>query len=154
MVGLGAVLALAACSSDGGSGVDERQAAIYSAAIASAASDATTPTGEPLDGPIYVVGAEDNDIGIDLQADIVDDLDDLTVRFVDDPDEAIKESDETAPVLDGGLLLTLGRIRGNGTERTVPVVAYQAIGDEEQYSITLQRRDDRWTATGTSVPTT
>ncbi len=150
---LGGILVLAACGGDGGSGADERQAAIYAAAIGSAASNATTPTGEPFDGPVFVVGSEDNDIGLEVQADIVDLLDDLTVTFVDDADEAIEESDDTAPVRDDGLLLTLGGIRGNGTERTVPVVVYQTAGDVERYSVTLQRRDDQWTATGTAVPT-
>lgn len=151
---LGGVLVLAACSGNGSSGVDERQAAIYSATIAFAAGDATTPTGESFDGPVYVVGGEDNAIGIEVQADVVDELDELTVRFVDEPDEAIKESDETAPVLDEGILLTLGHIRGTGPERNVPVVAYQEIGVEEEFRVTLQRRDDRWEATGTSAPTT
>jgi hypothetical protein len=66
---------------------------------------------------------------------------------VDDRDEAIKESTDDAPVLGDGLLVTLGRIRGRGDQRTVPVATYLRLDEDQRYEVTLERRDHRWVVT-------
>jgi hypothetical protein len=143
---VGATLTLGACSGDGGNGADEREAAIYSVVIETAASEAGSAA-MPFDGPVYVLASRGHDIGIETQVDVVDRLDDMTIRFVDDRDEAIKESTDDAPVLGDGLLVTLGRIRGRGDQRTVPVARYLRLDDDQRYDVTLERRDHRWVVT-------
>jgi hypothetical protein len=146
VLAVGAAVVLGACSGDGGNGADERQAAIYAAAIETVASE-TGSAAMPFDGPVYVVASPGHDIGIEIQVDVVEQLDDLTIRFVDERDEAIKESADDAPVLGDGLLVTLGTIRGSGGRRTVPVEAYLRLGDDEGYEVTLVGRDGRWVVT-------
>jgi hypothetical protein len=146
LLAVGAALVLGACSGDGGSDVDERQAAIYAAAIETVASEAGSAA-MPFDGPVYVVASPGHDIGIEIQVEVVEQIDDVTIRFVDERDEAIKESDDDAPVLGDGLLVTLGKVRGSGGRRTVLLEAYVRSDDDERYAVTLERRDGRWVVT-------
>lgn len=143
---LGAVLVLGACSVDGGSGTDERQGAIYAASIRAVANGTTE--GMAFDRPVYVAATRGHEIDLEVQAEVVEQLDDLTVRFVDESDEAVEESTDDASVLDDGLLVTLGTIRGRGGERTVSVETYLRAGDEDHYEVTLERREGRWVVTG------
>jgi hypothetical protein len=146
LLAVGAAVVLGACAGDGGNDVDERQAAIYAAAIETVVSE-TGSAAMPFDGPVYVVASPGHDIGIEVQVEVVERLDDTTVRFVDERDEAIKESVDDAPVLGDGLLVTLGKIRGNGARRAVPLEAYLRVDDDERYEVTLERRDGRWVVT-------
>jgi hypothetical protein len=145
LLGLGAVLILGACSGGGGTTADERQAAVYAAAIRTVA--VRTSGGKPFDGPVYVVAARGHELGIEVQAEVVEHVDDVTVRFVDGRDEAIEESNDDAPVLDDGLLITLGKLQGTGNRRTVLVDTYVRAGNEDRYEVTLERREGRWVVT-------
>jgi hypothetical protein len=146
VLAVGAVV-LGACSGDGGIGTDERQAAIYAAVIDDIATESGSGEGGQFDGPVYVVASPGHEIGIEVQAEVVEQLDDRTIRFVDEREEAIEESDDEAPVLGDGLLVTLGKIRGSGGRRTVAVRTYLRLGDDERQEVTLEGRGDRWAVT-------
>ena len=146
LVGIVLVLALGACSPDDRTGDTERAAAVFATAIDTVVAE--TNHGAPAsERPVFVVAAPGHEIGIETQAGVVERLEDLTVRFVDTPDEAIDESADGAPSLHGGLLLTLGPIGGGDREKTIRVDVYRRAGQITAYDLTLAQRHGDWVVT-------
>lgn len=143
-----ATLAVNACGSDDTS-TTERQFGIYAAVIrAIAAEDPPEPSdddGEPIiyAGPLD----EETSIPLEVQAAVVEDLEDLgTIRFVDERSEAVDDEEVDEPVLDDGTLMLLGPIP-DGPAPTVQAERYETLDDMVRFSATAERSSGEWSAT-------
>jgi hypothetical protein len=140
-------LLVASCGAGQPSDTDERASKIYSAAIVAVASD---HYGDNKDaGPIFVASArKDKPISLGVQAGVVDELhNDATILFVDDPSEAIDEGDPTRPVVDDGVLLTLGAVPKRGNSVAMVARRYDRKGVVRVAHLELERHGSTWTST-------
>lgn len=144
-----AVLAVNACGSDGTSAT-ERQAGVYAAVIrAVAAEDPQTAAADNDVEPIIYAGPLDEEVSIPLevQAAVVEDLEEVgTIRFVDEPSEAVDSDEEGEPVLDDGTLVLLGAVP-DGSAPTVMAERYNARDDTVRFTARVERSGAEWTAT-------
>jgi hypothetical protein len=171
-----AVVLAASCSSGPGPDEDDRTGAIYAAAIRAviddhagddaggdagndASNDASNDTSDTTEatadvGPVFVASSDpEQSISLEVQAEMVEELHDFaTLRFVDEPTEAIDEDDPTQPVADNGVLLELGPIREQDDTATLDVEWYQDVDTTQSYRVRATRSDDVWTATASARP--
>lgn len=144
-----AMLAVNACGSDGTSAT-ERQAGVYAAVIrAVAAEDPQTATGDNDVEPVIYAGPLDEEVSIPLevQAAVVEDLEDVgTIRFVDEPSEAVDDDEEDEPVLDDGTLVLLSGVP-DGSTPTVMTERYTTLDDTARFTARAERSGGEWTAT-------
>ncbi len=132
------------CSDAGTPETTARDPAVY-AAVIDAVVAGQTPTGTPFDKVVYVAGTATNRIGLEVQAAVVAELNQITVRFVDDRSEAIDAAAPGDPVLHGGLLLTLGPIDAQAVDRvTVDVGSYRGAGTDSQAIVVVERHGGKW----------
>lgn len=139
-------VALAACGS-GDPQTNERDADVYAAVIEAVATD------EPIDpdsgdDPTVVYAAtadEDDGISLDVQAAVVEQLEDvLTIRFVDERDEAVDDSERSEPVLEEGVLVVLGTVPP-GLSPSVEAERYLDRFHIEELRVDVERSGDDWT---------
>jgi len=128
------VIAVMSCQSGADVDANDRAIAIYSAVIRTVA---THDGRSARNGPVFVLAADARaPISLEVQAGIVEELHGFaTIRFADERGEATNDADPAKPVLDNGVLVTLGRIppgarrvivRAERYERTdVAVITYQ-----------------------------
>ena len=112
-----ALVILASCGDDGGSGDDtsSRDSDVYAAIVRSVAADQPHEDDET---PIVYVTPFPNEkpIPLDVQVGVVDAVaDNATVRFVDEEDQAIDKGAEGEPVVDDGVLVRIGTVPEEGT---------------------------------------
>jgi hypothetical protein len=129
-------------------------------AIVTAAIRQVSSRGVPADDPdrtpvVYVVSVAEGGISAGIQADVVSQLrDEVDVRFADAREEAIEESDPTAPVPDDGVLLVIGDIAEVGRPVVVAVEIYRNVDDWTKSLFTVAPEgvtgDDAWDVTSTS----
>jgi hypothetical protein len=111
------------------------------------------PPEDPDDLPVvFVVGVGEHDIGADVQAEVLRELDeDAVVRFADERDEAVEEDEAHVPVIDAGVLLVLGELAGEGETVEVAVEVYRSDQDWSRRVLTIASGPSQWTVTSSSV---
>lgn len=144
IVATGGALLLAACNG-GATGVEEENARIYSAVISAVAAEVAD---QPLLEEVVFVGGHPDDLTLEVQVGVVQALEDtLTVRFVDDPTEAIDEGLEDRLVRREGILLTVGPINRTADDAaTVRTEWYERPGRSGSYQVAVTRDRERWSA--------
>jgi hypothetical protein len=161
IVALALVLALATACTGGGSS-EERDAAVYAAVIRHMTAERGQPSGFPV---IYVAdridpGAADPEAeaaGAPFPQDVKEGILELVqglgrVEFVADPDSVIGPEEDGSRVQSGGILLTVGPIRGTGDRVEVQASSYLAnlAGSWQTWVVALQ--GDVWRVSGTTGP--
>ena len=93
---------------------------------------------------VYVAAADGSKIDTNVQARVAHStVDEATLRFADSRDEALEMDDETEPVRDGGVLLSIALDAPDAaTQRTVEVVVYRSIDDHETWLLTVDASGD------------
>lgn len=98
---------------------------------------------------VYVVAVGENGIGAGLQADVASALlDDIDVRFADERSEAVDDSEEGAPVIDGGVLMLVGDVPDQAEPVSIAVEVYYDEADRTRQVFTLETEP----AGGTAPP--
>jgi hypothetical protein len=145
------VLLIVACGDGNGSNADDRVSAIYATTIRAVVAD-DEPDAES-DVPVFVAPADpEAPISLGVQAGVVDQLHDFaTIRFVDEPSEAIDEDDPARPVVEEGVLVTLGAVPERGDNVTVMAERYQTADSTRTFRVQLERADSTWTAADLSA---
>lgn len=106
-------------------------------------------SGERLGWTMYVTSRYEEPIGVDVQAFVVEALDDrVVVRFIDERTEAVEEGDERQPVREDGILVGLGAVSREGDSVDVYVDRYREIDDVEAFDVAVRRRGDTWAVVG------
>jgi hypothetical protein len=140
---------LAGCSDDGGAveTPDERTIAVYTRVLKWVlAEHVPVRPAEEEDLPvIYVVGGSGVEIGTDVQAAVVKNLlDEATVRFADEREEAIDDSLEQLPVRDEGVLVVLPPVPEEGRSVDMPVEVYVDEADDTTWELNVARLGSVW----------
>lgn len=146
---LALTLAAVSCGSNGTSATD-REANVYVTLIRTLAptEPAERRPGDDSDEPDRVVFAgpldEQQAISLEVQAAVVEQLEEFaTVRFVDEPAEAIDDTDNREPVLEDGVLVLLGPVP-SGRTPSVDAERYVDIDDSVHVRVTLEPADGDW----------
>lgn len=98
-------VAVASCNDDEPASPVVQHADAYSVIVQWVATETLEPVedGRPV---VYVMSADGSTIDAGVQAEVArNTVDDIDVRFADERDQAIDDSDETGTVRDGGVLL-------------------------------------------------
>jgi hypothetical protein len=96
-----------------------------------------------------VTSRHEEPIGVDVQAFIVEALDDrVDVRFIDERTEAVEDGDERQPVREDGILVGLGAVPPEGDRVDVYVDRYRKIDDIQAFDVAVRRRGDTWEVVG------
>lgn len=110
----------------------------------------------PLDGDELLVFVDDRDEGavdIDVQGTLIEDLADTAeIRFIDDRAEAVDIDDVGSPVREGGVLVGLGAVPGEGDVVEVYVDRYRHATDVAAWTFTLSRTGEAWTLSPSPAP--
>jgi hypothetical protein len=140
------VLLAFACGDGNGSNADDRASAIYATTIRAVVDD--DGSASESDAPIFVAPADpEAPISLGVQAGVVDQLHDFaTIRFVDEAAQAIDEDEPSRPVVEEGVLVTLGAVPERGDNVTVEAERYQTADSTRTYRVRLERDDSTWTA--------
>jgi hypothetical protein len=97
---------------------------------------------------VFVGTPSDVSISLELQAAMLAALDEYdTVRFVDEPSEAIDEDAAGHVVRNGGVYLELGRVPDAGTVVRIRVLRYVDVDDESTLTLRLERSGGEWRVT-------
>ena len=138
---------LAGSCSSGEGPPHDRTSAIAAAVVRAVVTQGTNPA--EVRAPVFVAPADpEQPISLEVQAGDVEALEDFkTLRFVDDPAEAIIEDDPGKPVVDGGILVELGPIPETGDTVVVDAKRYESEDEADDYRARVQRSGDTWTAT-------
>jgi hypothetical protein len=157
-------LGLAACGDDGGESSMVEPDEVYLAVIewqlertAASSTASPTTTTEGADLPvIYVAASDGSKIAANVQATVAHaTVDVATVRFADARDEALKMDDESEPVRDQGILLSVAPIEPDATEQmTIEVESYRSLGDHEMWLLTVDAAGDGATITSSTLQPT
>jgi hypothetical protein len=164
-----ALFVVTACG-DGGdehhAGTD-RTAGVYLAALRwAAASMAGAPTSAPSgsdgdgdgdgdgggdgDRPVvYALALSGDAIPTAVQVVVVKQLrDDVVVRFADARTEALDGGEDTEPVRDDGLLVSLGPVPAEGDDVTLAAELYRDRDDDHAYQLTVKLTGETWEVAG------
>ena len=120
------------------------------------ASPPTSGDGDDLP-VVYVAAADGSKIDTNVQARVAHStVDEAALRFADSRDQALEMDDETEPVIDGGVLLSIAPIEPDAAkQRTIEVVVYRSIDDQQTWLLTVdasrRQRDDHGVDTATVV---
>jgi hypothetical protein len=159
-----AILAGTSCTEGGGPQPGrDRDVAVYAAVIRHMTTEQGQASGYPV---IYVLdgvdpGAADPDAGDgplrpipeETQAAITEALADVgRIEFVADRASVIGPQSQGARVEGGGILITLGPIRGGGDRVRVPASSYLANLAASWQTWVVDWRGEAWTVTGTTGP--
>jgi hypothetical protein len=133
---------------------DGREAAVYESVLVwmldeepQRASDDVSD--ERAGWTMYVTSRHEEPIGVDVQAFIVEALDDrVDVRFIDERTEAVEDGDERQPVREDGILVGLGAVPPEGDSVDVYVDRYREIDDIQAFDVAVRRRGDTWEVVG------
>lgn len=151
-----ALLIVASCSTGSGPDANDRAIAIYSVVIRTVLTQ--PPGGQPAtrahDTSVFVAAADTHSpISLEVQAGVVDKLHNVaTIRFVDARSEAIDTTDPRRPVVNGGILLTLGTIPTGNRAITVDAQRYEQANATASYTINLHLTGSTWTLTRPPAP--
>lgn len=135
-----------ACGNDDATDQIERHASAWEQVIRSVALAESAPVGE--DDPLPVVFAHeisDDDTPAQVQVEVVNALiDEADVRFADDPDVVIDDSEDGEPVDDDGVLLTMQPPPETGDRITVEVERYRTADDTVTVDVVLTGGAPAW----------
>jgi hypothetical protein len=141
---LATVAACAGAVDAGARPADARLAAIYGAVILAVGGE--HPVGEEPPVVFVVPRSDAKAIPLPVQAAVVDELDgEVSVRFVDEDDEAIDGSVDGRPVKEG-FLLRLGPVAPTGDPVEVIVDRYRSVADQESFELSARSDGQRWSA--------
>lgn len=146
------ILVACTAAADDPSAGDGREAAVYEAVLGWMLDE--DPQDMSSDDPeetatMFVVSRHEEPIAVDVQALVVEALDDrVDVRFIDERGEAVAEGDEHQPVRDDGLLVGLGAVPPEGDSVEVYVDRYRKIDDIDAFDVAVQRRGATWEVVG------
>lgn len=146
-----ALVALAACSSDGGTRPDVRTAGIYEAALRWVLAAETQPPAAEDDLPVvYVVSANGRSIAAQAQVAVVDAMnEDATLRFTDAREDALDVDVDGRPVMDEGVLVIVGPV-ADGSPVDLEVEVYRDQADDRAYMLRVSGGGDNWRVTAAS----
>ena len=148
--GLSLLMPMSGCGN--GSAREEPGVGIYAAAIGWFVDEhAGVGRGRSFEETVYVEAVGDADISLEVQAGVVERLEDfVTVRFIDSREEAVDTSKPGDPVRGGGLLIGLGsvppsdgspmRLYADRYADAENVVAYQAGAGARRHPLARGRR--------------
>jgi hypothetical protein len=104
---------------------------------------------------VYVAAADGSAIAANVQATVAHaTVDVATVRFADAHDEALEMDDETQPVKDDGVLLSVAPIPlDDEQQRTVDVevTVYRSLNDQESWLVSIDATGDGAVITSSTV---
>jgi hypothetical protein len=154
----------ASCGGPGGSDPGgDRDVAIYAAVIRHMTSEQGQASGYPV---IYVLdrvhpAAADPDSTAEPSTPILDEVqaalrealaDVGEIEFVSDADSVTGPEGQGSRVMGGGILITLGPIRGEGERVEVPANSYLANLAASWQTWVVEARNGSWSVTGTTGP--
>ena len=151
----GALLVLisigAGCSANGGDPLSEdaREVAVYAAVIRDVAESLPTGDEDPSERIVFVEPLDpDSAIGLEVQAGVVLELEDVaTVSFIDDREAALDHDEEGAPVRKGAALIALGPLPESRRRVVVDVERYAHERDVEHLRYVVERVGEGWGVT-------
>ncbi|MCU1360356.1 MAG: hypothetical protein JWN99_1645 [Ilumatobacteraceae bacterium] len=114
----------------------------------------TADTAPDTDLPVvYVAAADGSKISAKVQARVAAaTVDDANVRFADSPDDAVDQGDDSKPVIDDGVLLSVEKVDPKATQQqTTEVVVYRSQDDQQTWVLTIDPADDGATITASSL---
>ena len=116
------------------------------------ASPPTSGDGDDLP-VVYVAAADGSKIDTNVQARVAHStVDEAALRFADSRDQALEMDDETEPVIDGGVLLSIAPIEPDAAkQRTIEVVEYWSIDDQQTWLLTVDASGDSATITESTL---
>jgi hypothetical protein len=160
-----ALLLAVACTDEGPAPIDptERVVAIYAAVVEHMVTEEGQPSGFPV---VYILdhsverasdpeggGGVIRDFPAEIRAGIQESLGAVaTVEFIPDRDAVIGPPEEGSTVEDGGILLTLGPIRGEGDRVEVPASSYLGNLAATWQTWIVELSAGGWRVTGTTGP--
>lgn len=136
---------------------DEIQRNLPTTVVTVPATDPSTsavPTTIEVDKPVvYVVAADGTAIDPEVQVKVVKQLDDdeVDLRFADDRAEAIDADEPGEPVREDGVLIAAGSVPKEGTSIEFRFERYRSLDDRDQVVMSLERADETWSVTSTTV---
>lgn len=155
LLSAGLTLAVLASGCGGEPRRDDPEVGIYAAAIRWLVEDRWGDAEGPFEEPVYVetIGA-DEDIPLEIQAGVVERLEDFaTVRFIDAREEAVETSKPRDPIRGEGLLVGLGPVPpGQGTPVRLYADRYTDVEDVVAYELVIERAEGGWRVAGRPEP--
>lgn len=157
---IGAACGIAALTACGASANDPettqgRAAQVYEMAIRSIVEDElgdTTTTDDEPRPVVYVVGLDGRRIDDEVQAKLVQELDDdINLHIQDDRSEAIDDSEDDEPVREEGILVLLGPVPEEGPRFDLQLERYQSLDAHEELLMSFRFDGEDWSVTSTSV---
>jgi hypothetical protein len=150
---VGAVAVTAVGCQDPDADAGAKPADVYILLIRQALDTMPAPEDPDVTPVVYVVGVGEHEIGATVQANVVEDLrEEADVRFADERDEALEETDDGIRVRDGGVLLAIGEVPQELDARfDVEVEIYRSEADRSIRVLTLADRSGGLTVTSSSV---
>jgi len=140
-----ALLATPACGDDDETpDSSSRDSDVYSAILDTVAAEEPV---EDEETPLLYVAPLGNEkpIPLDVQVSVVDAIADVAVvRFVDEAEQAIDQDGEGEPVLDDGLLVSLGSVPPDGSSVHVPGELYRTAADTSAVEYEVNETADGW----------
>jgi hypothetical protein len=140
-----ALLATAACGDDDEtSGASSRDSDVYTAILDNVAAEQPV---EDEEMPILYVAPLGNEkpFPLDVQVSVVDATADLAVvRFVDEAEQAIDKDGDGEPVIDDGVLVSLGSVPPEGASVHVPGELYRTAADTSAVEFEVSETTDGW----------
>ena len=151
---VGAVGAVAGCSSEEGRSESDRQVAVYGLVLEWILERETLPApgAAPDDTPAVFLDHLGQPIGLDVQVGLVGRFEDrYELRFVDAISEAVEEEQPGAPVRHGGLLVGLGAVPHDSPFQ-VRVEVYRDARSLDAYRFEVARWGGDWVLRGDPHP--
>jgi hypothetical protein len=137
--------------------LDRRADSVEVPAVPDASTDGTTDSTDVDDDlpVVYVAAADGSAIGANVQATVAHaTVDEATVRFADAHDEALEMDDETQPVKDDGVLLSVAPIPPDAEQQRrveVEVTVYRSLNDQESWLVSIDATGDGAIITSSTV---
>jgi len=142
-LGLFGVVLAGGCAG-GTSAEDGSVAAAYQVAVEWLVEEGGDP-GAPLPERVFIEAVGEDGIPLEVQAELVNELQDLmAVRFIDAREEAIELTEPGDPIREGGVLLGLGDVDADRSPVRLYADRYRDVHDVVAYELLLERRGRTW----------
>jgi hypothetical protein len=140
-----ALLAAPACSDDDETpDSSSRDSDVYTAILDNVAAEQPV---EDEETPVVYVAPLGNEkpIPLDVQVSVVDATADIAVvRFVDEAEQAIDQDGDGEPVIDDGVLVSLGSVPPDGSSVNVPGELYRTAADTAVVEYEVSETANGW----------
>jgi hypothetical protein len=102
---------------------------------------------------VYVAASDGTKIDTNVQARVAHStVDEAVLRFADSRDQALEMDDETEPVKDDGVLLSVAAIEPDAARQLdIEVVVYRSIDDQATWLLTVDASGDSATITASTL---